>query len=306
MKFVKVNIHYQNSSKSVTLSLPEFLFRGHKLVGAFVVVGLLLLVVQFAATFVHDSVLKHVIMSRMDLDRQMVQIEGTLDYLDATSGLFFKDEQRVHSKFALTPPDAQSRELGTGGFIGPDSLLVRGSSPVFGHMATLRENAARIQNKLDMNSAAFSSLSEYVAQQQSRWRYIPSIAPTKGRFGSPFGPRIHPVTGEIGRMHQGVDIANERWTPIYATADGVIEHAMYNPSFGNFVAINHGNGIRTRYGHMQMLLVKPGQLVHRYETIGYMGTTGMSTGSHLHYEVWVGDRPVNPVAYILPGDYSVD
>ena len=290
----------------MTLSLPEFLFRGHKLVGAFVIVGLLLLVVQFAATIVHDRVLQHVIKSRMDLDRQMAQIEGTLEYLDATSGIFFKDEQRVHSKYALTPPDAQSRELGTGGFIEPDSLLVRGSSPVFGRMATLRENAVRIQNKLDMNNAAFSSLSEYVGQQQSRWRYIPSIAPTRGRFGSPFGPRVHPVTGEVGRMHQGVDIANERWTPIYATADGVIEHAMYNPSFGNFVAINHGNGIRTRYGHMQMLLVKPGQLVHRYETIGYMGSTGMSTGSHLHYEVWVGERPVNPVAYILPGDYSVD
>ena len=306
MKFVKVNIHYQNSSKSVTLSLPEFLFRGHKVIGAFVIVGLLLLIVQLSATIVHDSVLRHVIKSRFDLDRQMAQIEGTLDYLDATSGLFFKDEQRVHSKFALSLPDAEARELGTGGFIGPDSLLVRGTSPVFNRMKTLRENAARIQNKLDMNSAAFSALSEYVNQQQSRWRYIPSIAPTSGRMGSGFGPRIHPVTGEIGKVHQGVDISNDRWTPIYATADGVIEHAMYNPSFGNFVAINHGNGLRTRYGHMQMLLVKPGQLVRRYETIGYMGSTGMSTGPHLHYEVWVGERPVNPVAYILPGDYSVD
>ena len=306
MKFVKANIHYQNSSKSVTLNLPEFLFRGHWAVRAFVVIGLLLLVVQFSATFVHDAVLKHVIKSRQYLDRQMVQIEGTLDYLDGTSGVFFKDEQRVHSKFALTPPDAQARELGTGGFIGPESLLVRGTSPVFERMALLRENAARIQNKLDMNNAAFSSLSEYVGQQQSRWRYIPSIAPTRGRLGSGFGPRVHPVTGEIGRMHQGVDIANERWTPIFATADGVVENAMNNPSFGNFVAISHGNGIRTRYGHMQMLLVKPGQLVHRYEIIGYMGSTGMSTGPHLHYEVWVGDRPVNPVAYILPGDYSVD
>jgi murein DD-endopeptidase MepM/ murein hydrolase activator NlpD len=72
------------------------------------------------------------------------------------------------------------------------------------------------------------------------------------------------------------------------------------------VAINHGNNLKTRYGHMQMLLVKPGQLVRRYQIIGYMGSTGMSTGTHLHYEVWVGDRPVNPVAYILPGDYSVD
>ena len=306
MKFVKANIHYQNSSKSVTLKLPEFLFRGHRFVKAFVVVGLLLLVVQLSSTLVYDGVLKHVIHARLDLDKQMAQIEGTLDYLDGTSNTFFKDEQRVHSKFALVPPDAETRELGTGGFIGPDSLLVRETSPVFERMAILREDAARIQNKLNLNNEAFSSLSDYVGQQQSRWRYIPSIAPTSGRMGSPFGPRVHPVTGEIGRMHQGVDIANERWTPIFASADGVVEQAQYNPSFGNFIAISHGNGIRTRYGHMQMLLVKPGQLVHRYQTIGYMGTTGLSTGSHLHYEVWVGDRPVNPVAYILPGDYSVD
>ena len=109
-------------------------------------------------------------------------------------------------------------------------------------------------------------------------------------------------------MHQGVDIANERWTPIFATADGVVENAMYNPSFGNFVAISHGNGIRTRYGHMQMLLVKPGQLVHRYEIIGYMGSTGMSTGSHLHYEVILNGKKVDPVYYffndLTPEEYD--
>lgn len=305
MKFIKANIHYQNSSKSVTLSLPAFLFRGHKAIRAFVIVGLVLLVVQLATTLVYDGVLGHVLKARIDLDKQMAQIEGTLDYLDGTSTVFFKDEQRVHSKFALTPPAADAREMGTGGPIGPESLLVRETSPVFERMALLRENAGRIQNKLEMNSASFASLSEYVGQQQSRWRYIPSIAPTSGRFGSPFGNRVHPVTGVV-RMHQGVDISNERWTPIFASADGVIEQAKYSPSFGNYVAINHGNNLKTRYGHMQMLLVKPGQLVRRYQTIGYMGSTGMSTGTHLHYEVWVGDRPVNPVAYILPGDYSVD
>ena len=107
-------------------------------------------------------------------------------------------------------------------------------------------------------------------------------------------------------MHQGVDLSNDRWTPIYATADGIVELAQFSSSFGNYVAINHGNGLKTRYGHMQMFIVKPGQFIRRYQTIGYMGSTGRSTGPHLHYEVWVGDHPVNPVAYILPGDYSVD
>ena len=107
-------------------------------------------------------------------------------------------------------------------------------------------------------------------------------------------------------MHQGVDIANERWTPIYASADGVIEVAQMSSTFGNCVTINHGNGIVTRYGHMQMSLVNPGQVVRRYQIIGYMGNTGRSVGPHLHYEVWVNNVAVNPLAYMLPGDYAVD
>lgn len=138
------------------------------------------------------------------------------------------------------------------------------------------------------------------------WRYVPSISPTSGRYASAFGPRIHPVTGEVGKMHQGVDIANDRWTPIYASADGVVEVAQFSSTFGNFVTLNHGNGISTRYGHMQMYLVQPGQFVHRYQIIGYMGNTGRSVGPHLHYEVWVHNSPVNPLAYMLPGDHSVD
>jgi murein DD-endopeptidase MepM/ murein hydrolase activator NlpD len=85
-----------------------------------------------------------------------------------------------------------------------------------------------------------------------------------------------------------------------------VEVAQLSSSFGNFVTLNHGNGIKTRYGHMQMMLVQPGQFVRRYQIIGYMGNTGLSVGPHLHYEVWVGNNPVNPLAYMLPGDHSVD
>jgi murein DD-endopeptidase MepM/ murein hydrolase activator NlpD len=143
-------------------------------------------------------------------------------------------------------------------------------------------------------------------QKHYMWRFIPSISPTNGRYASAFGPRIHPVTGEVGKMHQGVDIANERWTPIYAPADGVVEVAQLSSTFGNFVTIDHGNGIKTRYGHMQLSIVHPGQYLHRYQVIGYMGNTGRSVGPHLHYEVWVRNSPVNPLAYMLPNGYTVD
>ena len=163
-----------------------------------------------------------------------------------------------------------------------------------------------VQGKLDNNSGAFYNLTDFIKQKQSAWRFVPSISPTQGRYASSFGPRIHPVTGEVGKMHYGVDIANDRWTPIYASADGVVDVAQMSSTFGNFVTINHGNGIVTRYGHMQMSLVNPGQFVRRYQIIGYMGNTGRSVGPHLHYEVWVNNNPVNPLAYMLPGDYAVD
>ena len=114
------------------------------------------------------------------------------------------------------------------------------------------------------------------------------------------------MTGEVGKMHQGIDISNDRWTPIYAPADGVVEISQLSSSFGNFVVLNHGNGLKTRYGHMQMSAVTPGEFVHRYQILGYMGNTGRSVGPHLHYEVWKNGVPVNPLPYILPNDYEVD
>ena len=111
------------------------------------------------------------------------------------------------------------------------------------------------------------------------------------RFTSGFGPRW-------GRMHNGSDFAGPKGTPIYATADGVVTYAGRLSSFGNFVRIQHEFGIETSYAHQSKLRVKVGQRVSRGDRIGDMGTTGRSTGNHLHYEVRVGGEPVNPMTFI--------
>ena len=306
MNFVKTTIHFQNSSKSVTLHLPAFLFFAWPFLRVVVVIGVLLFLVQVAFTTVYDGIQGLQLKDRQKLEKEVADVQKTLDYLNGVTSDFFKAENMLYARFGIPAQNESAREMGTGGEISREDLLQHKISPIFEKVAGLKENSLRIQGKLSNSDASFLNLNKYMEQKQAQWKYVPSIAPTTGRYASPFGPRIHPVTGEVGKMHQGMDIANDRWTPIFAPADGVAESAQYSSSFGNYVVLDHGNGIKTRYGHMMMSVLYPGEFVKRYQLIGYMGNTGRSTGPHLHYEVWVNNSPVNPLAYVLPNDYSVD
>ena len=306
MNFVKASIRFQKSSRALTVKVPSFVFRASLFVRIVLVIGFILFLVQVFSTSVYDGILKHAFASRQKLNKELTQIQNTVDYISNTSKDFFKAEKMLHAKLGLPLPDEASRNLSTGGHIALDVQLLRNTSPVFERTAQMHEDVWRIFGKIQNNEKSFDALTKYIDQSHSVLRYIPSISPTTGRYASAFGPRIHPVTGEIGKMHQGIDIANDRWTPIYAPADGVIEISQLSSSFGNFIVLNHGNNIKTRYGHLQLSVVSPGQFVHRYQILGYMGNTGRSVGPHLHYEVWVGNRPVNPLPYILPNDYEVD
>ncbi len=131
---------------------------------------------------------------------------------------------------------------------------------------------------------------------------IPSARPIGdgGNFTSGYGIRSDPFRGRAA-MHAGIDLAGPYGTPIYATADGVVGRSEWNSGgYGNLVEINHGQGIQTRYGHLSRLIARPGQRVRRGELIGLMGSTGRSTGSHLHYEVRIDGRAVNPVPFMQP------
>lgn len=127
---------------------------------------------------------------------------------------------------------------------------------------------------------------------------IPSRSPLEGlRMSSDFGMRSHPVLGGM-RMHKGIDLSSPIGTPVYATADGVISRADWFSSYGLFISIEHGGDVQTRYGHLSRLNVADGQMVHKGDLIGFVGTTGRSTGPHLHYEVRVDGVAVNPVPYL--------
>jgi murein DD-endopeptidase MepM/ murein hydrolase activator NlpD len=134
---------------------------------------------------------------------------------------------------------------------------------------------------------------------------IPSDKPIRAEvtFTSGFGVRDDPFHRGAA-MHPGIDLAGAYGTPIYATADGTVLRAGWNSGgYGNMVELDHGRGITTRYGHMSAVLVHEGDHVTRGEQIGRMGSTGRSTGNHLHYEVRIDGRPVNPIPFMKSTDY---
>jgi murein DD-endopeptidase MepM/ murein hydrolase activator NlpD len=107
--------------------------------------------------------------------------------------------------------------------------------------------------------------------------------------------RRHPILGYV-RMHAGVDFAAAWGSPIYAVTDGRVEYAGWHGGHGNYVKLDHGGGIATGYGHMSRIAVAPGMAVRRGQIIGYVGSTGLSTGAHLHYEVYRGGQTVDPMS----------
>jgi murein DD-endopeptidase MepM/ murein hydrolase activator NlpD len=153
-------------------------------------------------------------------------------------------------------------------------------------------------------SNLFSSLQRLDGNAKTA-AYIPSGRPVeKLSLTSNFGVRSDPFN-RSARMHKGIDIPGPIGTPIHATADGIISRSGWASGYGNLVQISHGSGMETRYGHMSKLLVAENSYVKRGQIIGLMGSTGRSTGSHLHYEVRVDGAAINPLPFVAGPDYLV-
>jgi murein DD-endopeptidase MepM/ murein hydrolase activator NlpD len=144
-------------------------------------------------------------------------------------------------------------------------------------------------------------LLEQVAEKRATiLRFTPSIWPVRGHITSHYGNRMDPFNGDA-EMHLGLDIAGIYGTPVHAAADGVVIYAARKAAYGNLVIIDHGNGLTTRHGHLSRFNVRVGQRIKRNDVIAFVGTTGRSTAPHLHYEVRINDRPVDPRRYLPRG-----
>lgn len=186
----------------------------------------------------------------------------------------------------VTSPESKQASFPLG--LNIDSLVFR---PVF-------ERLSSLQSEADNQAFQLQKLLSSLSQQKSFINSIPSVTPIEGWVASNFGWRISPFTG-LRTIHKGVDLAASTGTPILSPADGVVIFSGAKAGFGNFIMIAHGYGIVSRYGHNAQNMVQAGQRVSRGEQIGTVGMTGRTTGPHLHYEVWLNSKPVDPKKFML-------
>lgn len=154
-----------------------------------------------------------------------------------------------------------------------------------------------IEDAAKTRLASFQEIAWYYANQREGLHSTPSIRPSSARISSGFGYRLDPFGRRTTKRHNGIDFAGKPDSPIVVTADGVVRHTGWVHGYGQAVLVDHGFGYSTLYAHTTGIIVKPGQVVKRGERIATMGSSGNSTGTHLHYEVWKNGQPVNPRDY---------
>ncbi|MCR4737781.1 MAG: M23 family metallopeptidase [Bacteroidales bacterium] len=182
-------------------------------------------------------------------------------------------------------------------------------SEAYAELKEANMKADQLVVRLAAQSRSLSELEQIASKKSDMLKSIPAIRPLKNMhtITSGFGRRYHPILKTL-RAHTGVDITAPKGTPVYATADGTVSGENPGSGYGIAVLINHGYSYQTLYAHLSKKAVKPGQKVKRGQLIGYVGSTGMSSGSHLHYEVIKNGTPVNPVYYfnadITPEEYN--
>ena len=212
---------------------------------------------------------------RIENERQRQKLQKLENRVDA-----IEDASRRLSEISGVPSEGQQEEgTSTHGAGGPalDAASVE----------TLELRAARLEMDLLVHEAAL--------RERAR---VPSIWPVEGESTDSFGYRGNPFGGGGSEFHPGQDIAAPRGTPVFAPADGRVVEAGWKNGYGQTVVVDHGNGLTTRYGHLSRIGVAAGQELKRGDELGQVGSTGRSTGPHLHYEVRIGELPVSPRHYL--------
>jgi murein DD-endopeptidase MepM/ murein hydrolase activator NlpD len=238
------------------------------------------------------------VLENITLRTQLSGLTRDLSLLRKQLVFLEESEKRVRMVFGFPEIDAAVRALGTGGSVVPYAAA---STALDLETYNVGSEVERLLQRCSFERDNYDAIYQELIHRKDRLDRTPSVYPLLGYLARGFGVKPDPFTGE-NRLHTGLDIAASIGTPVHATADGKVLSAEYQPQFGNIITIDHGDGIQTCYGHLSRFAVKAKAKVHRGDVIGYVGTTGYSTGPHCHYEVHISGRPVDPMGYICSGE----
>jgi peptidase M23-like protein len=261
------------------------------------------------ATISHTTDLSHAARLQQEnasLARQLGELHGRLASLTDTLTSISERDARIRVLANLEPIDPQVQAAGIGGPAGSSDLNLSGLTGLARRSAEVRVDLGALIRRANLLASSFKEAADSLALHSARLAATPSIMPTQGWLSSAFSAmRTHPIL-HMARPHEGIDVSAPMGSPIEAPAAGVVTDAGWENGYGNTITINHGFGIVTKFAHASKLLVKTGQRVSRGQRIALVGNSGLATGPHLHYEVHVNGRPVNPLKYVLPEGVVTD
>ncbi|MFQ5771758.1 MAG: M23 family metallopeptidase [bacterium] len=199
--------------------------------------------------------------------------------------------------------DSDTRDVGVGGFVEVNYEMPVVSEEISDRVLEFQHILDKMERRIELTKVSRDEIRVKLEENKTIMKHTPSIKPLiNGQIRDKFGFRLHPIIEKI-RHHDGVDIAAERGTEVFATAAGVVEKVVtnykLNRGYGKYIIIDHGFGLKTKYGHLAKILVRKGQKVDRWKPIGLVGETGLATGPHLHYEVIRDGKQIDPVKFIL-------
>ena len=233
-----------------------------------------------------------------EIQRMRERLIGLKDTLTA----FGDREKALRLLAGLAPTDAQVAQVGIGGPAGtwPERDALAAAGPGAAQALAARMDMEALTRRANLLVRSISEAYDSLSSHQARLAALPSIMPTHGWLTSAFTQeRVHPVL-HLARPHEGIDVTAQMGAEILAPAAGIVTEVKWVDGYGNMLTIDHGYGLVTRYAHTSKILVARGTRVKRGQTIAQVGNTGLATGPHLHYEVWVNGRAVNPMRYVLP------
>lgn len=220
-----------------------------------------------------------------------------LKFEEILSDIEYNDDHVYRTYFEVDPLPPSLRDAGSGG-----NTEEKFSNARFSPIITSIDNRLDLlAKKLVVQSRSYDDVVEMAVTKEKRLAARPAIQPVSIKelthFGSPFGFRLHPIL-HVFRVHAGIDLTCPRGTNIFVTADGIVRQAGYTSGgYGNKILVDHGYGYITLYGHCDKIFVKQGDRVKRGDIIGSVGSSGLSLAPHLHYEVHVNGKAVNPINY---------